>query len=64
MKRSGVEAFVIAALLALAGVLVIEGLFFPGILGESLVPIGVLGIVLWLNSYWTSRKKHTGAING
>jgi hypothetical protein len=63
MKKIRVEAFMIAILFALPGVLVIEGLFFPDLLGVTLVPMGVFGIALWLNTYWTSKKKHTLAVN-
>jgi hypothetical protein len=61
MKRGVSEAFVVAILLALPGVLVIEGLFFPDILGVSLVPMGVFGVALWQS---TSRKKHARAVSG
>jgi len=64
MKRSRVEAFVVTILLALPVVLVVEALFFPGVLGASLVPIGTFCIALWLNTYRTSKKPDTQAIRG
>jgi len=63
MKRSSIEALVVAILCALPCVLVIEGLLLPDILGVSMVPIGVFGISLWLNTYRIERRKHTPAIH-
>lgn len=51
-------------LCALPVVLLIEGMLLPDILGVSMVPIGVLGISLWLNTYRTERRKHTLAVHG
>jgi len=64
MKRGNIEALVVAILCTLPGVLVIEGLLLPGILGVSMVPMGVFGISLWLNTYRTERRKNTPAIYG
>ena len=61
MKRSRIEAFAVSILLALFGVLVIEELFFPGILGASMIPVGLFGVALWLQ---TSRKKDVPVIQG
>jgi hypothetical protein len=64
MKRSGVEAFLVAILLAVPAVLVIEGLFYPDFLGVTLVPLGVFGIALWFDTYRTSKKRPAQAVDG
>jgi hypothetical protein len=62
MRESSLLVSVVGVLLAFLGVLVIEGLFFSGVLGVSLVPMGVFAVALWLGTYRASRKKHTQAI--
>ena len=64
MKSRNIETLVVAMLCALPVVLLIEGLLLPEILGVSMVPIGVFGISLWLNTYRTERRKHTLAVHG
>jgi hypothetical protein len=64
MKRSSIEAFAVSMLLVLFCVLVIEELFFPDILGVSMIPMGVFVVALWLDTYRTSRKKDTPVFRG
>jgi undecaprenyl pyrophosphate phosphatase UppP len=64
MKRNSVVALLVAILLVVPVALVIEGLFFPDFLGMTLVPLGVFGIVLWFNTYRTSKKRQAQAVDG